>query len=662
MTTATQLTITIPEGAPAGSILSIPVKGSSETIRARVPEGLGPGCTLVLTKVAGSDQWVEESVELATQAPVVTSPAPEQPAPHLGNEDQQFALAQASPSPVMPVAYTVRLDTTVGSIDIIVRPDWAPHGARRFLELAAAGDLEDLAFYRAVRGCLAQFGLPARRLWPPLLDDAPTGVPFLLGAVCFAAVGQNSRKSTLFICTGDMSHCFGQSSWETPIGAVAESSLDALDRIETCYGDIDECGGQGPNTGRIHDEGTEYLRREYPRLTHIRTAWCLDWPPPDDRHSDRGGIAALPPLLPSPNLRNASPAAAAQPKPQDAIATNPVPPMEQAIQQVASTSAAAPVGRVASDVHRLEQRAISSSTPATGGLNSPGAMQAEDAAAANASLLYNRPQVIDVPIEIVASRPQDARVVKDVPVEVCASSALRQEAAPMGQRLGQTTVGSSSMSRLGASVQAPLQQGHSQPAHWSTTSGGAPVGPRTISIAASPLSRPSFRGPPHAYAGGACCSGQGPAVLNSGVQIGPCRPRTSDSFTPPAVPGPMVGVASVVQGRPMVGTLGASSYQPPAPQVCQQQQPLPNLGFGQFDPFSGTHGCPLSGFGGMPPLGTSFVAPVQCGFPSAHPQFAPPVGAQQGPPPLLTGCPPYGRGPFDLPGFEQPGLQWPGAY
>lgn len=50
--------------------------------------------------------------------------------------------------PSGPVAHTVRLETTVGTIDIIVRPDWvlpslsllntlryeAPYGARRFLQ------------------------------------------------------------------------------------------------------------------------------------------------------------------------------------------------------------------------------------------------------------------------------------------------------------------------------------------------------------------------------------------------------------------------------------------------------------------------------------------------------------------------------------------------
>jgi len=79
-----------------------------------------------------------------------------------------------------------------------------------------------------------------------------------------------------------MSHCLGHHPWEAPIGAVAESSLDTLDLIETCYGDIAEFHGSGPDTNRISCEGDEYLRREFPHLTYITSAQPLDWAPEDD--------------------------------------------------------------------------------------------------------------------------------------------------------------------------------------------------------------------------------------------------------------------------------------------------------------------------------------------------------------------------------------------
>jgi len=317
-TQGTQVTLTIPDGALPGMLLSVPVKGGSDTVKVRVPDGLGPGSTLILTQAAGTDEW---NLEVGTIVPAPPQDEQEEePMPTSMEEvTQQYAAAdqaamfstdrqidggswpgyagqtevapseQAPMQPYQPVephpgpvlegaiAYTVRLETTVGAIDIIVRPDWAPNGCRRFLELAASGDLCDLAFYRAIKGCIVQFGLPAKRPWPPIPDDPPTGVPFLLGAVSFAAIGENTRRSTLFICIGDMSHMLGQKSWETPIGAVAESSLDVLEHIETAYGDIAEFGGAGPDTTRINSEGNNYLQAHFPALTYIRSAWPLDW-------------------------------------------------------------------------------------------------------------------------------------------------------------------------------------------------------------------------------------------------------------------------------------------------------------------------------------------------------------------------------------------------
>jgi len=263
-----QLLVTVPEDTAPGTVLSIPLNGG-RTVRARVPPGYGPGSTLVLSKREGTDEWEVEQGEQVANA----SFNEEEPTSRL--MDPLDPLNQ----PLEPICHTVRLETTVGIIDIIVRLDWAPYGARRFLELAACGDLDDLAFYRSIKGCLAQFGLPTKRQWPPIPDDPPCDVPFLLGAVCFAANSPNSRKSTLFICTGDMSQWFGEEPWETPIGAVAEMSLDVLDRIETVYGETAECGGTGPQVSRLIEERNVYLQRDFPALSYISRAAALDWPP-----------------------------------------------------------------------------------------------------------------------------------------------------------------------------------------------------------------------------------------------------------------------------------------------------------------------------------------------------------------------------------------------
>merc|ERR1740122_691063 len=199
----------------------------------------------------------------------------ERQSPQQQHRQQQQQMQQQEEVPAGPKI--VRLDTTAGVIDIIVRSDWAPHGARRLIELASSGDLDNLAFYRSIGGCIAQFGLPTKRKWSPVPDDPPTGVPFLLGAVSLAASGENSRKSTVVICAGDMTHCLGDKPWETPIGALTESSLEVLERIDSTYGEIAEFGGKGPKVGCINAEGNAYLQREFPYLTYVRSASVLDY-------------------------------------------------------------------------------------------------------------------------------------------------------------------------------------------------------------------------------------------------------------------------------------------------------------------------------------------------------------------------------------------------
>ncbi|CAK9074681.1 unnamed protein product [Durusdinium trenchii] len=261
-----QVKVPVPDGALPGMVLSVPVKHGSEKIQIRVPDGCGSGSLLALLQPEGSDDW--ELKVLEAVAPEDVSRARDAAEESRG----PIQLPKLNIEEQRPVVQTVRLDTTAGVIDILIRHDWAPHGARRFMELASAGDLTDLAFYRAIQGCIVQFGLPPKRSWSPLPDDPPTGVPFLLGAVSFAAVGPNSRRSTLFICVGDMSHCLGDKPWETPIGAVEESSLDVLELIDTTYGDIIEFGGEGPDTSRIQSEGNSYLRKNFPKLSYVKSA------------------------------------------------------------------------------------------------------------------------------------------------------------------------------------------------------------------------------------------------------------------------------------------------------------------------------------------------------------------------------------------------------
>ena len=53
----TQVTFTIPEGAPPGTLLSVPVRGGAEQVKVRVPDGVGPGSKMILTQPEGTEEW-----------------------------------------------------------------------------------------------------------------------------------------------------------------------------------------------------------------------------------------------------------------------------------------------------------------------------------------------------------------------------------------------------------------------------------------------------------------------------------------------------------------------------------------------------------------------------------------------------------------------------
>lgn len=455
-----QVTLTVPDGAPPGTLLAVPVSGGDEKVKVRVPPGMGAGSQLVLTQAEGSEEWIpkvsklvpvdgassqpngigtsqkEEEDEalraqathaeldqqeleklwfqqqLESQAPEAQQQMPETMQPnevaqvHSGAPVEE--IVPIPPALEVAVAYTVRLETTVGTIDIIVRPDWAPHGTRRFLELAAAGDLNELAFYRAIKGCIVQFGLPARRPWPPIPDDPPTGVPFLLGAVSFAAVGENSRKSTLFICIGDMSHCLGQNPWETPIGAVAESSLDVLDRVETIYGDIAEFNGAGPDTNRINVEGNGYLGTSFPLLTWIHSVQPLDWQASEDLQTrpaqQRTPTQTLPATVPMAQCDGM------QPGDHAARAANFA--MEAQAQATQAAQLAQQAAR-AEHVSAAAQAAQAAQAAAEAAKMS--AQQAASAAAMVASFMHPQGAALDVPVEIMMNRNRASLMPSPIP-------------------------------------------------------------------------------------------------------------------------------------------------------------------------------------------------------------------------------------------------------
>ena len=154
-------------------------------------------------------------------------------------------------------------------IIIQTRPDWAPLGQKRFIELVNDRYYDGCALFRAINNFIVQFGLAStktmRDKWGKreleIQDDPHVDVKFERGIMSFAGGGANTRGTQIFFTLAKISTHLGRAKWEVPFGKVIYGD-DGLKSINTEYGDH-------VSQGKIWEEGYEYLKREFPNLSYI---------------------------------------------------------------------------------------------------------------------------------------------------------------------------------------------------------------------------------------------------------------------------------------------------------------------------------------------------------------------------------------------------------
>src|ERR687896_1849440 len=134
----------------------------------------------------------------------------------------------------------VRLETSVGTVDIEVLRAWAPRGADRFVALARHGYYDGARFFRVRPGRWVQFGIngePAiARAWRnSTFPDDPFVQSNTRGTVAFAFAVPNGRSTQVFVNTGDNSATHDKEPF-TPFGRVV-SGMAAVDTVNSEYGE-----------------------------------------------------------------------------------------------------------------------------------------------------------------------------------------------------------------------------------------------------------------------------------------------------------------------------------------------------------------------------------------------------------------------------------------
>jgi len=172
-----------------------------------------------------------------------------------------------------PETFKVRFRTTKGDILLEIYRNWAPNGADRVYNLVKNGFFKDIAFFRVLKGFVAQFGISGdpkiSAVWrTSQIQDDPVKASNTRGTITFATAGPNTRTTQLFINYGDNSRL--DSMGFSPIGKVVEG----MDIVENLYGDYGEGypNGNGPNQSKIQMEGNDYLKTNYTKLDYILSA------------------------------------------------------------------------------------------------------------------------------------------------------------------------------------------------------------------------------------------------------------------------------------------------------------------------------------------------------------------------------------------------------
>jgi len=239
---------------------------------------LAPCLALVASGCGGAAPDAEEPTA-QDQMPVEEVTTEPEPAASIEAEPESAPESEPPPAPAYEKpegAITVKLETTKGDIVIDVVPEWAPKGSERFLELVRTGYYNDVAFFRVMKGFMAQTGVSGdpklNKKWgKKRIKDDPVLKRNTRGTVTFAHAGKNSRTTQFFINLVDNTQ-LGASGF-TVFGQVRD--MTAADALYSGYGDGPP-NGNGPDQQKIKKKGNAFLKEKFPELDYIISATIVE--------------------------------------------------------------------------------------------------------------------------------------------------------------------------------------------------------------------------------------------------------------------------------------------------------------------------------------------------------------------------------------------------
>jgi peptidyl-prolyl cis-trans isomerase A (cyclophilin A) len=190
---------------------------------------------------------------------------------------KQSTKNSTSQSPA-PDNFRILFSTTQGDFVIEVTRSWSPNGADRLYDLVQQDFFTDIAFFRAIKGFMIQFGIhgdptEANKWRNKNIKDDTVVQSNTVGMLTFAKTGMPNSRSTQFFININNNANLDKMGF-SPVGKVLEDiggGMAVVNKIHTGYGEGSP-RGKGPNQMLIQTKGNAYLKSEFPKLDYIKSA------------------------------------------------------------------------------------------------------------------------------------------------------------------------------------------------------------------------------------------------------------------------------------------------------------------------------------------------------------------------------------------------------
>lgn len=187
--------------------------------------------------------------------------------------------------------HLVCCQSTQGPFSILVHEQWAPRGAKRFVDMVQRGYFSaGVPLFWCLKGFICQFGLNSNpKLSEVFQDTIPDDLNWLPGGpkykrnakgvkrfargyFAYAGNGEGTRNNQFIVSLDNVEPLGGGSPWEVPWGElVGNYSFETFSKVYTKYAD------KGPSQETLWRRGvSEEVRTNYPKMDYITACSVVD--------------------------------------------------------------------------------------------------------------------------------------------------------------------------------------------------------------------------------------------------------------------------------------------------------------------------------------------------------------------------------------------------